>query len=220
MIPRITIAACCIMLLAGCTKNETPTAPTIRTGFVQDYKAPAFADQARLKKIQAFKPAIVQMFESMAIENHFPGVVYGIVVDDSLIISGGTGFTNIGKKIPATPKSMFRIASMTKSFTAMAILKLRDEGKLRLTDPASLYLKDMAGLTYLTEDSPEITIQNLLTMSAGFPEDSMRSSKTGSLFQTQLRENSNTATSAMECWEESSVLFPERLTRCTSRTIS
>lgn len=60
---------------------------------------------------------------------------------------------------------------MTKSFTAMAILKLRDDGKLSLTDPASTYIPEMAGLEYLTEDSPSITIFNLLTMSAGFPED-------------------------------------------------
>lgn len=38
---------------------------------------------------------------------------------------------------------MFRIASMTKSFTAMAILKLRDEGKLKLDDPASFYIPEL-----------------------------------------------------------------------------
>jgi CubicO group peptidase (beta-lactamase class C family) len=60
---------------------------------------------------------------------------------------------------------------MTKSFTAMAIMKLRDEGKLSLSDPAEKYVPEMAGLEYLTNDSPVITIENLLTMTAGFPED-------------------------------------------------
>jgi CubicO group peptidase (beta-lactamase class C family) len=72
---------------------------------------------------------------------------------------------------PATTQCVFRIASMTKSFTAMAILKLRDEGKLSLEDPVSKYIPEMNSLEYLTSDSPEIDIENLLTMTAGFPED-------------------------------------------------
>lgn len=60
---------------------------------------------------------------------------------------------------------------MTKSFTAMAIMKLRDEGKLSLSDPVSKYIPEMSTLEYLTQDSPTIDIENLLTMTAGFPED-------------------------------------------------
>jgi CubicO group peptidase (beta-lactamase class C family) len=60
---------------------------------------------------------------------------------------------------------------MSKSFTAMAILKLRDEGKLDLTDPVSKYIPEMNKAGALTKDASAITIQNLLTMSAGFPED-------------------------------------------------
>jgi CubicO group peptidase (beta-lactamase class C family) len=60
---------------------------------------------------------------------------------------------------------------MSKSFTAMAILQLRDAGKLRLDDPAYLYIPELKKLTYLTTDAAPITIRNLLTHSAGFPED-------------------------------------------------
>jgi len=60
---------------------------------------------------------------------------------------------------------------MTKSFTAMAILKLRDEGKLSLDDPAERYVPELKGLRYPTTDSPRITIRHLLSHSAGFPED-------------------------------------------------
>ncbi len=60
---------------------------------------------------------------------------------------------------------------MSKSFTALAILQLRDAGKLNLDDPASKYLPEMRKLTYLTSDAPEITIRHLLTHGAGFPED-------------------------------------------------
>lgn len=161
----------CILLLSGCAKEETTGTGSKPVISVQNYKAPAFADPGRIQKMQAMQPVIHKLYEKLAEEHHFPGLAYGIVAGDSLVYSGAVGYSNIDKKIPASSKSLFRIASMTKSFTAMAILKLRDEGKLRLTDPASLYLKDLSRLAYLTDDSPEITIQNLLTMSAGFPED-------------------------------------------------
>ncbi len=60
---------------------------------------------------------------------------------------------------------------MTKSFTAMGILKLRDAGKLSLDDPAWKYIPEMKKVKYLTNDAPSITIRHLLTHSAGFPED-------------------------------------------------
>jgi CubicO group peptidase (beta-lactamase class C family) len=60
---------------------------------------------------------------------------------------------------------------MTKSFTALAILKLRDEGKLKLDNPAYLYFPEMKDIKYLTSDATPITIRNLLTHTAGFPED-------------------------------------------------
>jgi CubicO group peptidase (beta-lactamase class C family) len=60
---------------------------------------------------------------------------------------------------------------MTKSFTAISILKLRDEGKLSLDDPAERYVPEMAGLKYPTSDAPKITIRHLLSHATGFPED-------------------------------------------------
>jgi CubicO group peptidase (beta-lactamase class C family) len=60
---------------------------------------------------------------------------------------------------------------MTKSFTAMSILRLRDEGKLSLDDPAERYVPELASLKYPTTDSPKITIRHLLSHSEGFPED-------------------------------------------------
>ena len=74
-------------------------------------------------------------------------------------------------RIPVNADTVFRIASMTKSFTAMAILKLRDEGKLSLDDPVSKYVPSLIDLPYPTKDSPALTIRHLLTHSEGFPED-------------------------------------------------
>ncbi len=135
------------------------------------YKTLAFPDEKRMQKIEATFPVIEKIYRDYAEINHYPGFAFGLIVDGNLIYSGAFGYTDITKKTPATTKSAFRIASMSKSFTAMAILKLRDEGKLQLDDPAYKYIPEMKKLHYLTSDAPPVTIRNLLTHSAGFPED-------------------------------------------------
>ena len=102
---------------------------------------------------------------------HIPGIAYGIVVGDELVLKGSTGTINLEKDLPVGTRSQFRIASMTKSFTAMAILKLRDEGKLSLEDPVQKFIPEVKMIEYPTSDSPLIDVENLLTMTAGFPED-------------------------------------------------
>lgn len=139
--------------------------------FAQTYKPPLFTDPDRLKKIEATFPVIDKIYKDYAEQNHFPGLVYGIVVDGKLAHTGSVGYIELANKTTANPQSAFRIASMTKSFTAMAILKLRDEGKLRLDDPAYLYIPEMKNIKYLTKDAAPVTIRNLLTHSAGYPED-------------------------------------------------
>ena len=83
-----------------------------------------------------------------------PGVVYGIVQDGQLVAVKGQGVAELERGTPVGADSLFRIASMSKAFTALAILKLRDEGKVRLDDPAELYVPEMRGWTYPTADSP------------------------------------------------------------------
>ena len=100
-----------------------------------------------------------------------PGAAWGIIVDGELAHVGTTGLRDIPSKSPVDGDTVFRIASMTKSFTAVSILKLRDEGKLSLDDPAERYVPEMKALRYPTTDSPRITIRHLLSHSEGFPED-------------------------------------------------
>ena len=136
-----------------------------------EYQVPYFEDSARAEKILKYKSVIDSIFSKSARTNHNPSIAYGIVVVDKLIYANAVGYANLEKKIAADSKSRFRIASMTKSFTAMSILRLRDEGKLQLSDPVAKYIPEMAALKYPTRDASPITIFNLLTMSAGFPED-------------------------------------------------
>ncbi len=147
-------------------------APTlVAPARAQSYQPPVFTDGGRLKKIEAVLPTIDKLYHDYAEQNHFPGFTYGLVVDGKLVHSGSLGFTDVGKKTPTTTQSLFRVASMSKSFTAMAILQLRDAGKLSLDDRADQYIPEMNKSKLLTADAPPITLRHLLTHAAGFPED-------------------------------------------------
>ena len=100
-----------------------------------------------------------------------PGLAYGIVVDGRLVHTRGLGTLRVGEVVPPDSTSVFRIASMTKSFTAATVLSLRDEGRLSLDDEIARHVPELGPLRYPTADSPRITIRHLLTMTAGFPTD-------------------------------------------------
>jgi CubicO group peptidase (beta-lactamase class C family) len=99
-----------------------------------------------------------------------PGLAYGIVIDGELVHAAGLGERHLGGPAPDAD-TVFRIASMTKSFTAAAILALRDDGLLRLDDLAEEYVPEMHGWPPVTPDSARVSIRSLLTMTAGFPTD-------------------------------------------------
>ena len=99
-----------------------------------------------------------------------PGVAYGLVAGRALVHTGGFGQRWLGGPAPDAD-TVFRIASMTKSFTAAAVLALRDDGTLRLDDPVAGLVPELRGMRQVSADAPEITVRQLLTMTAGFPTD-------------------------------------------------
>jgi CubicO group peptidase (beta-lactamase class C family) len=160
-----------LIIVIGFACSQDKPAQQASLESVQKYSIPVFADSAAFGKVNQYFPIIDTVFKRWAKKNSFPSIAYGLVIGDKLVYSGATGLANVKDNRPATTKTLYRIASMSKSFTAMAILKLRDEGELSLTDPVSKYIPEINGGGALTTDAPSITIQNLLTMSAGFPED-------------------------------------------------
>ncbi len=126
---------------------------------------------ARVVALAPAFPEIDAIFTRYARDAHVPGMAWGVVVDGELVHAGTHGVQDVASGAPVTADTVFRIASMTKSFTAAAILMLRDEGRLSLDNPAERFIPELKGLRYPTTDSPRITIRHLLTHSAGFPED-------------------------------------------------
>jgi len=110
-------------------------------------------------------------FERLRSERQVPGLAWGVVREGALVHDGGTGTIRDGEERRPDADSVFRIASMTKSFTAATILLLRDEGRLRLDDPVAHHVPELAAWAPPTTDSGPITIRQLLTMSAGMATD-------------------------------------------------
>jgi CubicO group peptidase (beta-lactamase class C family) len=158
-----------------CTAFVTALLTAIVSGQAQDasVKAPPaqFTDSQRRAKLESAFPEIDRIFQQFTEQAHVPGASWGIVVDGELAHAGVAGLRDVAAKAPVERDTVFRIASMTKSFTAVAILKLRDEGKLSLDDPAERYVPELAHLAYPTSDSPRVTIRHLLSHAEGFPED-------------------------------------------------
>ena len=109
--------------------------------------------------------------EHYRLDAHIPGMVWGIVQDGRLVHVKGAGVQDVDTKRPVSPDTLFRIASMTKAFTALAILKLRDEGKLTLDAAVETYVPELRGWKYPTHDSPKVRVRDLLTHTAGFVTD-------------------------------------------------
>jgi CubicO group peptidase (beta-lactamase class C family) len=126
----------------------------------------------------------VDLFDKwIALDRHnrqLPGIAVGIVHNGELVWGKGYGFANLEQRTPVTIDTRFRIASITKSFTATAIMQLRDAGKLRLDDPVRQHV-DWFDLRY--EGAPEITIRHLLTHTSGLPRDANIAHWTDNVFQ-------------------------------------
>ena len=135
------------------------------------YTAPRWDDTERMARIEAVLPQLDEVYSAHAASNHLPGYVYGVVVDGRLIHVRTAGLASLTPERPVTEETRFRIASMTKSFTAMAILKLRDAGRLSLEDPVERWIPQFARVKPPTTDSPKVTLRHLLRMSGGFPQD-------------------------------------------------
>jgi len=99
-----------------------------------------------------------------------PGVSIGLVYDQDLMWAKGYGFADLEKKTAATPATLYRIASITKLFTTMAIMQLRDAGKLQLDDPVSKHLAWFKPRNPYPQ-APAITIRHLVTHTSGLPRE-------------------------------------------------
>jgi len=108
---------------------------------------------------------------AFAEQERIPGLALGIVQEGRLVHATAVGLADREAGRHVELGTAFRIASMTKNMTAMAILSLRDRGWLQLDAPLAHYVPQFAAVKPATRDSAPVTVRHLLTHTAGFVTD-------------------------------------------------
>lgn len=147
-----------ILLASGCgpPTQVPPSMPVTPTSTTPPAAAPSSSQTAETQlylDIDGFMAALVE-------QDQFSGSLL-VAKDGKVLISKGYGMANIEVEVPNTPQTKFRLGSVTKQFTAMAILQLQQQGKLNVQDPICRYIQDCP------EAWQPITIHHLLTHTSG-----------------------------------------------------
>jgi len=117
-------------------------------------------------KIPGLDIYISNVFKNLQIGT-MPGVSVLVAQNGDIVYQKGFGYADIEKKIPVTPDTKFKIGSVSKQFTAVAILKLQEEGKIKIDDKLSKYIPDFPR-------GNEVTIYQLLTHTSGIHDYSVQ----------------------------------------------
>jgi CubicO group peptidase (beta-lactamase class C family) len=155
------------------TESSPPTVPPERAPqiTVRDVPPAKFADPDRRKKIEAQLPAIRELARARREADGIVGLAIGIVVDGDLVLAEGFGKRHAEQGGDVDAHTAFRIGSITKVLTAMAVLRLHAEGRIDIDRPAAAYLPELHGLVYPTADARRVTVRDLLMHQAGLPRD-------------------------------------------------
>ena len=135
---------------------------------------PSFASAQSVAK----DPAVIEALEVARIwldaqhdYEEIPAISAAIVHDQELVWSGAVGLADVGTQRPATSETLYSICSISKLFTSVALMQLRDQGRASLRDPVSKHLPWYA-VTQQYDDSSPVTLEGVLTHSAGLPRES------------------------------------------------
>lgn len=100
-----------------------------------------------------------------------PGISMAVIHDQDILWAKGFGFADLENRTLATPQTVYSICSISKLFTSVGVMQLRDEGKLRLDDPVIAHL-DWFDIRDAYPEAPPVTVEGLLTHSSGLPRES------------------------------------------------
>jgi CubicO group peptidase (beta-lactamase class C family) len=154
---------------------------------VQTFAAEPAAPQGSSQTLTQALLLVDQWLDAQVAFGRMPGAAAGIVVDQDLVWSRGYGWADIERKAAATSDTLYGICSISKLFTAVAVMLERDAGRLRLDDPVTDHLAYFR-LEESSPGSPPVTIRDLLTHSGGIPRESPHPYWTGPEFAFPSRE--------------------------------
>ena len=119
---------------------------------------------------QPENPAIRTAIEKFIDAQDISGAVTVVATKERFLAVDTLGLADVAKKKPMEPDTLFWVASMTKPFTAVSILMLQDEGKLKLSDPVEKFIPEFAALKTPAGRPAHITIEQILTHTSGLGE--------------------------------------------------
>lgn len=165
------------LMVAACGPAPRPAAPQSVLSPLAPLAPPTLpfaaptANAARKAKLLALLPQLDELHRARLAEVGATGAAVAILLEGEVVYLRGFGVRDVASKTPVDADTVFRIGSVSKGFTALAILRLRDQGKLVLDAPAATYLPALRALAGPTKDSPPITVRHLLTMTSGLGYD-------------------------------------------------
>lgn len=145
-----------------------PVAPAIE---VRATPPELFIDPARRSKLLLKLPAVREAVAEIVASDRLIGVAVGVVVDGELVLAEGFGARHARDGGAIDARTVFRIGSITKVFTATAALRLVETGRLDLDAPASTVLPELARLASPSADARRISVRDILTHTAGLPRN-------------------------------------------------
>jgi CubicO group peptidase (beta-lactamase class C family) len=137
---------------------------------------PASAQEEAARFARAYERIDALVAQHMR-ANGTPGVALAVTSREGLLRVETYGYADIKSRRPVTPETLFEIGSISKSFTAICLLQLREEGKIDLQQPVTKYLPWFS----VQSRFEPITVHHLLTHTSGLPRD--RDDIPSSLFQ-------------------------------------
>jgi len=165
MPPRASLGLLALVACAGPSPHARPATELA----VAPSPPAAFGDPARVAKLAAAFPELDRLLDAQRAAQQIPGFAFGLVVDGALVYQHSTGVLDLETKVPVDADTVFRIGSITKTFTSLAILQLRDGGVLGLDDSLARWLPELAAIKYPTRDSTPFTIRQALMHTTGLP---------------------------------------------------
>lgn len=137
----------------------------------EDRQEPTSEEILALPEVKGALSAIDAWIEGVRTYERIPGISVGIVRGQELIWNNGYGYSNLESKRPADVDTLYSICSISKLFTSIGIMQLRDAGKLTLRDSVGQHL-NWFSIKQVYDGSGPITIESLLTHSSGLPRES------------------------------------------------
>src|SRR5262247_62286 len=139
--------------------------------------------------------------ESARLKAKIPGMSIVIVHDQDVLLAKGFGYADLEKKIPADPQTVYRIGSVTKSFTALMLMQLRDAGKLQLDDPIEKYLPEFKIKSRFPDARPA-TFRQVAAHYSGLPREAPLP------YENQETDEQPSVEEQLKCLKDVEMLFP------------